>query len=76
MIYFKRWIVIDELEIYGRRWVKIVIYLEKTLHIYYDHWWWNVMDGATVTEWAMNFKQKFCNTLAIEHNYSDSLPID
>ena len=37
MIYFKRWIVIDELEIYGCCWVKIVVYLEKTLHIYYDH---------------------------------------
>ena len=34
------------------------------------------MDGATVTKWAMNFRQIFCNALAVEHKYSDSLPID
>ena len=27
----------DELEIYGRHYAKIVIYLKKTLRIYYDH---------------------------------------
>ena len=68
--------VCDESKIYGRHYVKIVIYLEKTLRIYYDHWWRNVTDGATVTEWAVNFKQRFCNALAVEHIYNDSLPID
>ena len=68
--------VFDESKIYGRHYVKIVIYLEKTLRIYYDHWWRNVTDGATVTEWAVNFKQRFCNALAVEHIYNDSLPID
>ena len=29
--------VADELEIYGCHYVKIVIYSEKTLRIYYDH---------------------------------------
>ena len=28
---------VDESEIYGRHYAKIVIYLEKTLRIYYDH---------------------------------------
>ena len=28
---------VDELEIYGRRYAKIVIYPEKTLRIYYAH---------------------------------------
>jgi len=40
----------DESEIYGCHYAKIIIYLEKTLRIYYDHWWWNVTDGATVIE--------------------------
>ena len=66
----------DELEIYGRHYAKIVSYLEKTLHIYYYHWWRNVTDTATVTEWAVNFKQRFCNALAVEHKYSDSLNIN
>ena len=34
------------------------------------------MDGVTVTEWAMNFRQRFCNALAVEHKYSNSLPIN
>ena len=34
------------------------------------------MDGATVTEWAVNFKQRFCNALAIKHKCTDSLPIN
>ena len=45
-------------------------------HIYYTHWWQNVIDGVTVTEWAVNFKSRFCNELAIEHKYSNSLPIN
>ena len=67
---------VDKLEIYGRYYVKIVIYPEKMLHTYYAHWWRNVMDGATVTEWAVNFRQRFCNASFVEHKYSDSLPID
>ena len=39
----------DESEIYGCHYAKIVIYPKKTLRIYYAHWWWNVMDGATIT---------------------------
>ena len=66
----------DELEIYGRHYAKIVIYLKKTLHIYYDHWWRNVTDGTIVTEWAVNFRQRFYNALAVEHKHSGSLPID
>ena len=66
----------DKSEIYGRHYVKIVIYPEKTLRIYYNYWWRNVTDGATITEWAMNIRERFCNALAIEHKYSDSLPID
>ena len=34
------------------------------------------MDGVTVTEWAMNFRQRFCNALAVEHKYNNSLPIN
>ena len=68
--------VANESKIYGHHYAKIVIYSEKMLRIYYDHWWPNVMDGATVIEWAMNFKQRFCNALAVEHKYSDSLPLD
>ena len=49
----------DEAEIYGRHYVKIVHLLEKTLHIYYDHWWRNVTNKATVTEEAVNFRQRF-----------------
>ena len=66
----------NESEIYGHHYAKIVIYPKKTLRIYYAHWWRNVMDRATVTEWAVYFKQRFCNALAAEHKYSDSLPID
>ena len=44
--------------------------------IYYAHWWQRVMDGAAVTKWAVNFKQRSCNTLAVKHKYSDSLPIN
>ena len=44
--------------------------------IYYAHWWQNVTDGATITEWVVNFKPRFCNALAIGHKYSDSLPIN
>ena len=67
---------IDESKIYGRHYVKIVIYPKKTLHISYDHWWLNVTDGAAITECVVKFKQRFCNVLAVEHKYSDSLPID
>ena len=67
---------VDELKICGRHYTKIVIYLKKTLHIYYDHWWQNVTDGAIVTEWAVNFRQRFCNALAVKHKYNDSLHID
>ena len=38
--------------------------------------WQNVTDGATVTKWAINFKSRFCNALAVEHKYNDSLPIN
>ena len=34
------------------------------------------MEGATVTELVVNFRQGFCNALAVEHKYSDSLPIN
>ena len=54
----------------------IVINQEKMLCIYYTHWWQSVTDGATVTEWVVNFKQKFCNALAVKHKYSNSLPIN
>ena len=67
---------IDEPENYGRHYTKIVIHPEKTLHIYYTHWWRNVTDGATITEWAVISRWKFCNTLAIEHKCSTSLPIN
>ena len=69
-------VVFDESKIYGRHYTKIVIYPAKTLRIYYDHWWQNVTDGATITEWAVNFKQRFCNALAVKHKYSDSLNIN
>ena len=68
--------VFDESKISGCHYVKIVIYSEKMLCIYYNHWWQNVTDGATITEWAVNFRQRFCTALAVEHKYSDSLPID
>ena len=68
--------MVNESEIYGCHCTKIIIYPEKMLRIYYDHWWWNVTDGATVIEWVANFRQKFCNVLVIEHKCSDSLPID
>ena len=63
----------DKLEIYGRHYAKIIIYPEKTLRIYRAHWWWNIADGAMATKWAMYYKQRFCNALAIEHKYNDSL---
>ena len=34
------------------------------------------MDGATIARWAVNFRQGSCNALAIEHKYSDLLPIN
>ena len=46
------------------------------LRIYYAHWGQSVTDGSTVTKWAVNFKQRFCNTLAVKHKYSNSLPIN
>ena len=46
------------------------------LCIYYSYWWQSVTDGATITKWAMNFRQRFCNALAIQHKYNDSLPIN
>ena len=67
---------VDESEIYGCHYTKIAIYPEKTLRIYYVHWWQNVTDRATVTEWAVNFRQRFYNALVVEYKYSDSLPID
>ena len=67
---------IDEPENYGRHYTKIVIHPEKMLYIYYTHWWQNVMDGATITEWAVISRWRFCNTLAIEHKCSKSLPIN
>ena len=45
-------------------------------HIYYAHWWQNVTDRATVTKWAVNFRPRFCNALAVEYKYSDSLSIN
>ena len=65
-----------ESEIYGHHYTKIVIYPEETFRIYYAHLWRNVTDGATVTEWAVNFRQRFYNALAIEYKYSDPFPID
>ena len=67
---------INESEIYDRRYVEIVINQEKMLRIYYAHWWQSVTEGATVIEWAVNFRKIFCNALAIEHKYSNSLPIN
>ena len=46
----------EESKIYGCHYAKIVIYSEKTLRLYYDHWWGNVMDRVVVTEWAANFR--------------------
>ena len=46
------------------------------LSIYYDYWWQSVTNGATVTEWAVSFRQRFCNVLTVEHKYSNSLPIN
>ena len=66
----------DEPEIYGRHYKKVVIHPEKTLRIYYAHWWRNVTDGTTVTEWAVISKQRFCNTLAVEYKCNTSLPIN
>ena len=54
----------------------VVIHPEKTLRIYYDHWWQNVTDGLTVTKWAVASKQKFWNALTVEHKCSTSLPIN
>ena len=31
---------------------------------------------TTVTKWAVNFRQRFCNALAVEHKYNNSLPIN
>jgi len=42
LIFTFRDIPIDEPEIYGRHYTKIVVHPEKTLRIYYAHWWWNV----------------------------------
>ena len=67
---------IDESEIYDRHKAKIVINQKKMSHIYYVHWWLSVTNGATVIEWAVNFRQRFFNALAIEHKYNDSLPIN
>ena len=66
----------DEPEIYGRHYKKVVIHPEKTLYIYYDHWWQNVTDGPTVTEWAVVSRQRFCNALVVEHKCNTSLPIN
>jgi len=52
----------------------VVIHPEKTLRIYYDHWWQNVTDGPTVTKWVVASRQRFCNALAIEHKCNTSLP--
>ena len=68
--------VADESEIYGRHYKQIVIQSKKMLRIYYDHWWRNVTDGATIIEWAVNSKQRFCNALAIEHKCNTLLPIN
>ena len=57
---------VDESKIYGRHYTKIVIYPEKMLCIYYNYWWQNVTDRATVIEWAVNFRQRFCNALSID----------
>ena len=46
------------------------------LRIYYTNWWQSVTDGETVIEWAVNFRQRFYNGLAIEQKYNDSLPIN
>ena len=68
--------MIDEPKIYGRHYMKIVIHPEKTLRIYYAHWWWNVTDGATVIEWVVISRQRFYIALAVEHKCSTSLPIN
>ena len=36
----------------------------------------NVMNGTMGTKWAVNFKPRFCNAVAIKHKYNDSLPIN
>ena len=74
--FFSSHIITDEPEIYGRHYTKIVIHLEKTLRIYYAHWWRNVINGATVTKWAVISKKGFCNALAVEHKCNTSLPIN
>ena len=56
--------------------LRSLINQEKTLSIYYTHWWQRVMDEAMVTNWVVNFKQRFCNALAVKHKYSNSLPIN
>ena len=66
----------DELEIYDHHKSEIVINQEKTSCIYYAHWWQSVTDEAMVIEWAMNFRQRFCKALTVEHKYNDSLPIN
>ena len=66
----------DESKIYDHHKSEIVLNQEKTSCIYYAHWWQSVTDGAMVIEWAVNFRQKFCNALTIEHKYNDSLPIN
>ena len=50
LLYWLSWIVHDELEIYDRHKSEIVINKEKTLHIYYTHWWQRVTNGAMITE--------------------------
>ena len=67
---------IDEPIIYGHYYTKAVIHLEKTLRIYYDHWWQNVTNGPTVTKWVMASRQRFYNALAVEHKCSTSLHIN
>ena len=66
----------DELEIYSRHYTKVFIHLEKTLRIYYDHWWQNVTDGPMVTKWVVASKQRFCNAIVVEHKCNTSLPIN
>ena len=68
--------VIDEPEIYGHHYKKVVIHSKKTLHIYYDHWWQNVIDKPTVTEWVVASRQRFCNALVVEHKCNTPLPIN
>ena len=67
---------IDGSEIYDCHLAKIVINQEKTVRIYYAYWWQSITDGATVTKWAVNFRQRFCNALAVEHKYNYSLPMN